>query len=173
MLSLISSILQMRRSRFTWLISLPEITEPLSCSMRLKSMCVSLFHFADGLLISLMDWHDIMPPLCSWNRESGERSIVQLLSHVWLCDPMNCSTLDFPVLHSLPESAQTHVHWLSDAIQSSHPLSPHSPLALCHPIHIFPSIYGLFQEVGSLHQVAKVLELQHQSFQWIFRVDFL
>ena len=160
MLSPISSILQMRRLRFIRLISLPEITKPLSCSMGLKSMCISLFfHFADGLLISLMDWHDIMPPLCSWNRESGERCIVQLLSHVRLCDPMDCSILDYPVLHSLPESAQTHVHWLD--IASNH-------LILCHHIHllpsIFPSIYSLFQGVGSLHQVARVLEPQHQSF---------
>ena len=47
-----------------------------------------------------------------------------------LCDPMNCSTPGFPVLHHLPEFAQTHVHWVSDAIQPSHPLSSPSPLAL-------------------------------------------
>ena len=44
------------------------------------------------------------------------------LSRLTLCDPMNCSTLGFPVLHHLPESAQIHVHWVSDAIQPSHPL---------------------------------------------------
>ena len=60
--------------------------------------------------------------------------------------------------HSLPEFAQTHVHWVSDAIQPSHPLSPHSPLALNLYQH-----QGLFQWVSSLHQVAKVLELQLQS----------
>ena len=55
-------------------------------------------------------------------------------------------------------------------IQSSHPLSPTSPLALNHSQY-----QGLFQRVGPSHQVAKVLELQlqHRSFQWIFRVDFL
>ena len=159
MLSQISSILQMRRSRFTWLISLPEITEPLSCSMRLKSMCVSLFHFADGLLISLMDWHDIMPPLCSWDRESGERCIVQLLSHVRLFDRMDCSTLDFPVLHS--SQSLLKLMFIDLMMPSNH-------LILCHPIHllpsIFPSIYDFFQGAGSLHQVARVLEPQHQSF---------
>ena len=41
-----------------------------------------------------------------------------------LCDPMNCSTPGFPVLHCLPELALTHVHWVGDAIQPSHPLSP-------------------------------------------------
>ena len=66
-----------------------------------------------------------------------------------LCDPMDCSTPDFPVLHYLLEFSQTHVHRVDDAIQLSHPLSPPSPLAL-----------NLCQ-----HHVAKVLELQHQSFQ--------
>ena len=87
-----------------------------------------------------------------------------------LCDPMDCSLRGFPVHHQLPESTQTHVHQVNDAIQLSHPLLSASPstfnLSQCQ---------GLFQWVGSLHQVAKVLEfqLQHQSFQWIFRTDFL
>ena len=55
--------------------------------------------------------------------------VVQLLSCVPpLCDPMNCSTLGFPVLHYFPELPQTHVHQVGDAIQPSHPLlSPSSP----------------------------------------------
>ena len=44
-----------------------------------------------------------------------------------VCNPMDCSTPGFPVLHYLPEFAQTNVHWVSDAIQSSLPLSPPSP----------------------------------------------
>ena len=51
--------------------------------------------------------------------------IVQLLSRVWLCNPMDYSTPDSPVLHCLQDFAQTHVHWVHDAIQSSHPLWPH------------------------------------------------
>ena len=47
----------------------------------------------------------------------------QLLSHVWLCDPMNRSTPGLPVHHQLLEFTETHVHWVSDAIQPSHPLS--------------------------------------------------
>ena len=47
-----------------------------------------------------------------------------------LCDPTDCSTPGLPVLHCLLELAQTHVHWVSDAIQPSHLLSPPSPLAL-------------------------------------------
>ena len=57
-----------------------------------------------------------------------------------LCDAMNWSTPVFPVLHYLPEFAQTHVHGVSDAIQSSHPLSPPSPFALNLSQH-----QGLFQ----------------------------
>ena len=72
-------------------------------------------------------------------------------------------------LHYLLDFVQTHVHWVGDAIQPSHPLSSPSPLALNRSQH-----QGLFQWVISSHQVAKVLELQlqHQSFQWIFRVDW-
>ena len=44
-----------------------------------------------------------------------------------LCHPMNCSMPDFPVLHCLMEFSQTQVHWVSDAIQSSHPLLCPSP----------------------------------------------
>ena len=78
-----------------------------------------------------------------------------------LCDPMDCSTPGFLVHHQLPELAQTHVHWVSDAIQPSHPLSSPSPPAFNIAQH-----QGLFQWVSSLHQVAKILEfhLQHQSF---------
>ena len=68
-----------------------------------------------------------------------------------------------------PSPTQTHIHRVSDAIQPSHPLSSPSPPAFNLSEH-----QGLFKWVSS-HQVAKVLEflLQHQSFQWIFRTDFL
>ena len=56
-------------------------------------------------------------------------TVVQLHTHVWLCDPMDCTTPGFPALHHLPELAQTHVHRVGDAIQSSHPLSSRSLLA--------------------------------------------
>ena len=87
-----------------------------------------------------------------------------------LCDPMNHSMPVLPVHHQLPESTQTHVHWVGDAIQLSHPLLSPSPPALNLSQHL-----GLFQWVSSLHQVAKVLEfqLQHQSFQWTSRTDLL
>ena len=87
-----------------------------------------------------------------------------------LCNPMDCSKPGLPVHHELPESTQTHVHWVSDAIQPSHPLSSPSLPALNLSQH-----QGLLKWVSSLHQVAKVLEfqLQHQSFQLTPRTDLL
>ena len=91
-------------------------------------------------------------------------------SYPTLCSPVNCSMLGFPVLHHLLEFAQTHVHWVGDAIQPSHPQLPPS-----HPALSLSQHHGLFQWVSASHQMGKVLELQfqNQSFQWIFRVDFL
>ena len=110
--------------------------------------------------------------LRSWHLvPSVQFSSVQLLSHVRLfCDPMKCSTPGLPVHHQLPEFTQTHVHWVGDAIQLSHPLSSPSPPAFNLSQH-----QGLFKWVSSLHQVAKVLEFQfqHQSFQWTPRTDLL
>ena len=85
-----------------------------------------------------------------------------------LCNPIDCSTPGLPVHHQLPEFTQTHVHWVSDAIQPYHPVIP------------FPPTFNLSQHQGpfwwvsSSYQVAKVLklQLQHQSFQWTFRTDF-
>ena len=87
-----------------------------------------------------------------------------------LCEPMNRSTPGLPVHHQLPEFTQAYAHWVSDAIQPSHPLSSPSLPAL----NLFQH-RGLFQWVSSSHQVAKVLELQlqHQSFQWTPRTDLL
>ena len=77
-------------------------------------------------------------------------SSVQPLSRIRLCDPMNCSMPGLPVHHQLPESTQTHVHRVNDAIQPSHPLSSPSPPALNLSHH-----QGLFKWVSSSHQVAE------------------
>ena len=69
-----------------------------------------------------------------------------------LCDPMNRSTPGLTVYHHLSEFTQTHVHWVSDAIQPSHPLSSPSPPALNLSHH-----QGLFQWVNSSHEEAKLL----------------
>ena len=75
------------------------------------------------------------------------------------CDPMNCSTPGFPALHFLAELIQTHVCQVSDGIQPPHPLSSPSPA------FSLSQDQGLFQWVGSSHQMAKELELllQHKS----------
>ena len=99
---------------------------------------------------------------------SVQLSPVQSLGHAWFfATPWNCSTSDFPVHHHLLGLAQAHVQRVGDAIQTSHLLS-------------FPFLWlqsspasGSFHWVSSSHQVAKLLALQHQSFQWIFRTDCL
>ena len=110
-----------------------------------------------------------------FRRKNWKRHLVNCWSYysvikscLALCDSMDCSTPGLPVFHCLLEFAQTHVHQVGDTIQPSHPLPSPSPPAFNLSQH-----QGLFQWVSSSHQVAKVLELQHQSFQWIFRVDFL
>ena len=94
-------------------------------------------------------------------------SVAQL--YLTLCDHMDCSMPGIPVHHQLPEFTQTHVHWVIDANEPSHPLSSPSPptFNLSHQ--------GLFKWVSSSYQVAKVLkfQIQSQSFQWIFRTDLL
>ena len=87
-----------------------------------------------------------------------------------LCDPMDCSIPGFPVHYQLLELTQTHVYRVGDAIQPSHHLLSPSPSAFNLSQH-----QDLFQWVSSSHPVASILEfqLQHQSFQWIVRTDFL
>ena len=84
-------------------------------------------------------------------------SVAQSCPALW--DPLDCSSPGFPVHHQLPELAQTHVHWVGDAVQPSHPLLSPSPPAFNLSQHRV-----IFQWVSSLHQEAKVLEfqLQHQ-----------
>ena len=95
--------------------------------------------------------------------------VVQLLSHVWLCNSMDCSVPSFLYITIFQSLLK---------LMSIESVMPSNHLILCHPLllpSIFPSNQALFQWVSSLHQVAKVLELhlQRQSFQWIFRTDFL
>ena len=91
-------------------------------------------------------------------------------SYPTLCNPIDISMPGFPVLHYLPEFVQTHAYWVGDAIKPSYPLSLAPNPALNLSQH-----QDIFQWVSSSSQVDKGLELQiqHQSFQWIFRVDFL
>ena len=85
-----------------------------------------------------------------------------------LHNPMDHSMLGLPVHHQLLESTQTHIHWVSDAIQPFHPLSSPSPPAFNLSQH-----QGLFQWVPLHITWPKYwFQLQHQSFQWIFRISF-
>ena len=95
-------------------------------------------------------------------------SVAQSCQTFW--NPKSHSMPGLPVHHQLPEFTQTHVYWVGDAIQPSHPLLSPSPPAFNLSQH-----QGLFKWVSSSHQVAKVLEfqLQHQSFQWTPRTDLL
>ena len=104
-----------------------------------------------GLISFRMDWLDFL---------AVQGTLVVQFSSVsqsclTLCDPINCSTSGLPVHHQLPEFTQTHVHWVGNAIQPSHPLSSPSPPSPNPSQH-----QGLFQWVNSSHEVAKVLEFQ-------------
>ena len=116
-------------------------------------------------------------PVCTPQPNSvGEKSPLGLLlfSRLVMSDSATPWTAACRVSPSFTISqslfTQTHIHWVCDAIQPSHPLSSPSLPGLN-----LSQQQGLFQWVSSSHQVAKVLELQlqHQSFRWIFRVDIL
>ena len=106
------------------------------------------------------------PTQTQWNIQFS--SVTQ--SCATLCDPMNRSTPGLPVHHHLPEFTQTHIHWVGDAIQPSHPRSSPFPPAPNPSQH-----HSLSQWVNSSHEVAKVLEFQlyHNSFQRTPRADLL
>jgi len=117
----------------------------------------------------LLQPHNMVFTWVVWNLTRASESILYISTNFFhfvccclvtkscltLWDPRDCSTPGFTVLHHLPELAQTHVHWVGDAIQPPAPLPPPSPFAISFSRH-----QGLFQWVGSSHHVAKVLELQ-------------
>ena len=137
-------------------------------------------HIANGILIierneiaSFVNMDGLRDCHTEWNKSEREkekskchiltnmesRKMVQFSSVtqscLTLCNPMDCSMPSFPVLHQLPQLAQTHVHCVGDATQPSHPLSSPSLSAFNLSQH-----QGLFQWVSSLSQVTKVLEFQ-------------
>ena len=116
----------------------------------------------------LYHWATWKLPVLGSVRSVQFSSVAQ--SYLTLCDPMNHSTPGLPVHHQLLEFTETHVHRVGDAMQPSHPLSSPSP-----PAHNPSQHQGLFQQVNSSHEVAKVLEfqLQHQSYQWTPRIYLL
>ena len=141
----------------------------------------NLFHWS----ISLFLWLSIYSFMSSVNTDSFTSFLIWMpfiLFHFrgyccsitqscpTVCNPLDCGMPGFPVLYHLPEFTQTHVHCIGDAIPPFHLLSSPSSPAFTLFQH-----QGLFQWIGNLHLVARVLELkpQHQYFQWIVRVDFL
>ena len=115
------------------------------------SMTDFLREISRQMIHAQWDYHYLLAICWPWHPSKRLLVIVvvQPLSHLTLCNPMDCSTPGILVLHGLLEFAQIHVHWVSDAIQLSHPLPPPSPA--------LPSIRIFSNE--SAHQVAKVLEL--------------
>ena len=132
--------------------------------------CLEQFYLSNLLLLISINIPPTLKTVHIANESAWAWSLQFTQSCPTLCDPMNRSTSGLPVHHQLPESTQTHVRWVSDAIQPSHPLLPTSPPAL----NLFQH-QNLFKWVSSSHQVAKILEfqLQHQSFQWTPRTDLL
>ena len=155
-------------TKTNWYKETKEIMSSNTLYFRTPLFSIQWTHMSKTLISSLKQFSFrkyIPSPLC---RSVQFSSVCQ--SCPTLCDQMDYSKPVFPVHHQLPELAQTRVHWVSDAIQPSHPLSSPSPPAPNPSQH-----QGLFKWVSSSHQVAKVLEfqLQHQSFQWTPRTDLL
>ena len=161
-------------------MNLPSVEWPfLKFSYKWNSMiCSVLCSHNSPFRFKWNDWQNSREyfTYCNWCWKHGLCAELNLQfssvaqSCPTLCHPMDCSIPGFPVLHYFPEFAQTHIHWVSDAIWPFHPLPPSSPFAFSLSQH-----QDLFQWVSCSHQVTKVLELQlqHQFFQWIFRTDFL
>ena len=147
-----------------------------ACSLLIAVFCVVTLRFWISLLGYLVNslyplgMHPFLLSCIEYLYQGQIPPYSVKFSHSVMSDSMNHSTSGLPVHHQLLESNQTHVHWVGDAIQPSHPLLSPSPPAPNPSQH-----QGLFQWVNSLHEVAKVLEfqLQHQSFQWTPRTDLL
>ena len=173
---------KLKEDLFWLLVFSAEILEIGERGADMKQTCVSMkVWVAWGSMISRQNyksarfqWSKLLLVL-RWQKNRGNvqenccSSATKLCPA--LCNPMDYSTPCSSVLHYLPEFAQIHVHRFGDVIEPSHPLPPPSPI-FTQCLQSFPAS-GLFQWAGFLPQMAKVLELQHQYFQWIFRVDFL
>ena len=124
-----------------------------------------IYHFA-----SPAQWNEV--PVAPWPYQELVQVSSVAQSCPTLCDSMNSSMPGLPVHHQLPESTQSHVHWVIDAIQPSHPLQSPSP-ALNLSQH-----QGLFKWVSSSHLVAKVLgvwasiSVFPMNTQDLFRMDW-
>ena len=121
--------------------------------------------------------HESGIPGGSDSKESAHNAGVQFssfqsLSRVQLCNPMDCSTPDFPVHYQLPELAQTHVCRIGDAIRSSHPLSSPSPLAFNLSQHQSLFLSQFFQSVGQSFRFS-ISPSNEYSGLISFRIDLI
>ena len=139
---------------YNTVLNLPHLLSMAPQNVAPASVLVSPVSWKHTFSVSYSQPLFASDPLSSFLQElESESEVAQLC--LTLCDPMNRSTPGLPVHHQLPEFTQTHVHWVGDAIQPSHPLSsptPPAPNPSQHP--------SLFQWVNSSHEVAKVLEFQ-------------
>ena len=155
------------RQRMRWLDSITD-----SMDMSLSKLHTWWWSGRPGVLCFIGSQrlgHDWATEL-NWTPVTAFIIVVQGSLCPTLCDTMDCSKPGFLVLDHLLELAETHVCWVGDAIQPSHLLASPSPPAF----YLFQH-QGPLQWVTSSYQVAKLLEflLQHQSFQYLFRVDLL
>ena len=107
-----------------------------------------------GSLMCCSPWDLKESDMMEWLNNNYQFSSVSQ-SCPTLCDPMNCSTPGLPVHHQLPEFTQTHVHWVGDAIQPSHPLSSPSP-----------STFNLSQHQGLFKWVLRIKWPKYWSFSF-------
>ena len=120
------------------------------------------------------EWKSWLKPQHSENKDHGiwshQFSLVQSLSRVQLfATPLTAPMPGLPVHHQLPESTQTHVHCVSDAIQTSHSLIP---LSSCPQSFPASESFQMSQLSASGGQRSE-FQLQHQSLQWTPRIDLL
>ena len=157
----------------THLTTIPFILQPLQCPSPAGPCCYNTgFVSSSCACLQPQDvcssdssaWCYVLPDTIRLSCSSCSAA----QSCLTLCTPMDSSTPGFLVHHQLQELAQTQIHWVGDAIQPAYPLCP---------VLLLPSVFSSVRvySTNSSQQVAKVLalQLQRQSFQWIFRVYFL
>ena len=154
---------------YSWLTMLWVSDEQWSDSVFVGYPFYFNFVFHIGILLI----NNVVIVLAGQQRDSAIHIYVSSSVHFSLVAqscPNLCGTPGLPVHHQHLESTKTHVHWVGDTIQPSHPLSSPSP-----PVLNLSQHQGIFKWVISSHQVAKVLEfqLEDQSFQWTPRTDLL
>ena len=151
-----------------------------------KPMCLKVCHliskylgdFLDFLLqlisnlVSLVYWrHSTRFQLFECVEIYFQFNSVQSLSRVWLCDPMNHSAPGLPVHHQLLESTQTHVHWVGDAIQPSHPLSSPSPPAFNLSQHQVYSLANVWSWVIFYLYLERMYILHLFGVEWSVNIN--